>query len=273
MLVQQCVQVGGLEAADPLPDDGDMPLGAVELQGGREVEVATSGLLRRGGRLWTLAVATEAMAALSGFETHEVTNWLLTGTAPSLVRASVGGSFVLRHRPEPESSAADTDAEHPTIAGPKRKNGVFRSPRVTVEFFTSDIRNEDLRELRKRIDQEWARLGDAMDPRATLRRQAREDARRAFRSEGWKISGLPTPGPARPSRGRLTTKDLQLRAAVDELGGVPEKPTAAFWEEVRRRCKEEGCGSVQASSLRRRWKRIQSKPRPTGPVAKRRDRT
>ena len=253
-----------LRPADPLPTDGAAAPDADDGQDVHEAEVKTVGVLPQNGPLMTLAVATEAMAALSGFEPYEVTHWVLTGESPAPARASVRRSVVIRHRPKPEPLVVEEGAEPSNLTDPLRQDWAFRAPRVTVEFHTSDIRNEDLRTIRKEIDRAWAKLAGEEDYRARSR-QAKEEARRDFRRGVRKTLKLPPLPPVPLRRGRLTEKDVQLEAVVREIGGLPEKPTAVTWEKIRRCYAKAGYGSIKADSLRKRWKRLASKPRsPSG---------
>ena len=79
-----------LRPANPIPEvSEDTP----------EDKLATLAPMLRSGHLMTLAVTAEAMAAVSGFEPHEVTAFLLAGVPPSVTRTRVRGSFVFRVRP------------------------------------------------------------------------------------------------------------------------------------------------------------------------------
>jgi hypothetical protein len=303
-----------LRPGDPIPEEAQVPRGG---------EVATVVPQRRGGHLLILAEAAEAMVAVSGFEPAEVTAFLLTGARPSLARARVHGSFVLRWRPPtPEESAkekrkrevgrmklaldaaladagvsleeaetvltalldkfresparpSETTSDKQTrdeirrAAVPTTGGYLVRAPKVTAEFYTSDIRHEDLRRLHGKISDTWARLRSS-DPeevvriREEARRQAGEDTREWARTHK-----LPVPPPpvSRPSpRSRLTDHNRKLREIIEKLGGVPTNPSAEFWGEANRLWVEAGHKPTKhADAHRRHWERLKRKPRPTSP--------
>ena len=295
-----------LRPAAPIPEGS---------QDAQEGEVVTLFPRRRGGHLMTLAVTAEAMAAVSGFEPHEVTAFLLAGVRPSLVRTRVRGYFVLRFRPptleeiakgdrewevarmkqrldaaledagvsveEAEKAlatlldrAAESPAESPKTVSNKEARPEFpraidpatwehllRVPQVTVEFYTPDIRHEDLRKLHGEIRQAWAALrSNAREEVVRIREEARRGAWEDARARGFPVVRRPSP------RGRLTDHDLRLLEIIEDMGGVPDRPSADFWEKVQQRWVKARHGPAKNADVHRRhWGRLKLKPPPPTP--------
>lgn len=159
----------------------------------------------------------------------------------------------------PAESKSNEEVQPPRAVDLATAEHLIRAPRVTVEFYTRDIRNEDLQKLRGEIHQAWAALRNS-EPEAVgrireeARRGAREDARAYARAHG-----LPVSASKAPPRGRFTEKDRQLSEIIKGIGGEPDKPSADFWEKVRQRWVEAGQPPTHADVLRRRWGRMKAK--------------
>lgn len=116
-------------------------------------------------------------------------------------------------------------------------------PRVDVTVFTPQLTPADLRELRRAVRAAWPTVDAETD-------SSLEALERGVR------------------RATVTSTDAELSEIVLELGGEPRHgQRAAFWARVHEAWLGRGNEKVAADSLRRRWRRLQTK-RPPEPAPK-----